>query len=384
MSALIVAASTGAVVEQIGSYAGLASTVGLGVLALLYFSQAREVRRLREWADTAPERAQEAIARGQGDVQRRVIAQPIAAPSTVAAQQAAASLYAQPPAPGPAAPAAAPPVPPAGQLARPAPATIPPATAPTAPAPATIPPAVGAPASAATTVAPPSPSGPPPAIPAAASPSASRSPSLPLPASNGAGGQETHESAAARPAPLPDLPPLPDLSVRAQSDYDDDAGGFSFGRIGAIVGGAVAVVVVAVLLMVLLGGGEEPAPPNDFGSSTQTAPADEPATAADPSAVDRRATNVAVLNGTTQTGLARAVADKLEQGDFTIANVGNNTDQQVPTTIVSYAAGNEQAAAEVATVIELDASAIQPADANTAVAAAEADVVVTVGTDQIE
>jgi hypothetical protein len=34
---------------------------GLGVLALLYFSQARDVRRLRDWAGRAPERAAEAV-----------------------------------------------------------------------------------------------------------------------------------------------------------------------------------------------------------------------------------------------------------------------------------------------------------------------------------
>lgn len=43
-------------IEQIGSYAGLAAFLGLGVLALLCFTQARDIRRLREWAGSAPER----------------------------------------------------------------------------------------------------------------------------------------------------------------------------------------------------------------------------------------------------------------------------------------------------------------------------------------
>jgi hypothetical protein len=43
-------------IEQIGSYAGLAAFLGLGVLALLSFTQARDLRRLREWAGSAPER----------------------------------------------------------------------------------------------------------------------------------------------------------------------------------------------------------------------------------------------------------------------------------------------------------------------------------------
>jgi hypothetical protein len=46
-------------IERIGSYIGLASFLGLAILALLYFSQARDVKRLREWAGRAPERAVE-------------------------------------------------------------------------------------------------------------------------------------------------------------------------------------------------------------------------------------------------------------------------------------------------------------------------------------
>jgi hypothetical protein len=43
-------------IQDVGSYAGLAAFLGLAVLALLYFAQARDVRRLREWAGGAPER----------------------------------------------------------------------------------------------------------------------------------------------------------------------------------------------------------------------------------------------------------------------------------------------------------------------------------------
>jgi uncharacterized membrane protein len=44
------------VIEQIGAFAGLAAFLGLAVLALLSFTQARDLRRLREWAGSAPER----------------------------------------------------------------------------------------------------------------------------------------------------------------------------------------------------------------------------------------------------------------------------------------------------------------------------------------
>lgn len=44
------------VIEQIGAFAGLAAFLGLAVLALLSFAQSRDIRRLREWAGSAPER----------------------------------------------------------------------------------------------------------------------------------------------------------------------------------------------------------------------------------------------------------------------------------------------------------------------------------------
>ena len=47
------------ILQEIGSYAGLAAVLGLAVLSALYFSQARDVKRLREWAGRAPERAPE-------------------------------------------------------------------------------------------------------------------------------------------------------------------------------------------------------------------------------------------------------------------------------------------------------------------------------------
>ena len=62
-------------VERVGSYVGMAAFLGLAILALLYFSQARDVRRLRDWAGRAPERAVE-----QGDRATEV------APATAAAQ----------------------------------------------------------------------------------------------------------------------------------------------------------------------------------------------------------------------------------------------------------------------------------------------------------
>ena len=60
-------------IERIGPYLGIAAFLGLAVLAFLIFQQAREVRRLREWAGRAPERAdaaneaESAVAEARGD-----------------------------------------------------------------------------------------------------------------------------------------------------------------------------------------------------------------------------------------------------------------------------------------------------------------------------
>jgi len=48
--------------ERIGPYLGIAAFLGLAVLAFLIIQQAREVRRLRDWAGRAPERASDATA----------------------------------------------------------------------------------------------------------------------------------------------------------------------------------------------------------------------------------------------------------------------------------------------------------------------------------
>lgn len=46
-------------IEQIGAFAGLASFIGLAILALLSFTHGRDIRRLRDWAGSAPERDSE-------------------------------------------------------------------------------------------------------------------------------------------------------------------------------------------------------------------------------------------------------------------------------------------------------------------------------------
>lgn len=73
------------IVQEIGAYAGFAAFVGLAVLSALYFSQARDVKRLREWAGRAPERTTEPAE------PQRVVARPIARPPVPAQQPARAA-----------------------------------------------------------------------------------------------------------------------------------------------------------------------------------------------------------------------------------------------------------------------------------------------------
>ncbi len=408
MSVVVLAVSAVNVVVKIGAYCGFAAIIGLAVMSMLYFAQAREVKRLREWAGRAPERDAELAQRVQSDAQRRVVAQPMA-PATTAAQQAeaartaaAAALYAKVPAPPP---PPAPLVGPPGQLARPVapgavPGTLPATTAATPPAttpapggvPAATAPGLGSAASVTTPTPTPKPTpAPAPApgsFPGAVTPAATNAAAAAGAASmyaNGAGGQDTHESDAARPDPLEG--PLP-LDTFAAGE-DDGSFGFSAGRTGAIIGGAVAAVLVAVVLMIALTQGDSsPAKPNELGVVTQPATGSPPASggtstsATRPPAVDRRATRVAVLNGTTQTGLARTVADEVEKARFTISGTENNADQAVPATTVSYRDGAQKAAQIVAQTIGIDRSSVQPVDANVS-AAADADVVVIVGADKI-
>src|SRR5512133_2430876 len=90
---LLLALSLQGQVEKYGSYVGIAAFFGLAVLSLLYFAQAREVKRLREWAGRAPERAREVEERAiaQADAARRQppIQPPVAAPQPIAAATAA-------------------------------------------------------------------------------------------------------------------------------------------------------------------------------------------------------------------------------------------------------------------------------------------------------
>jgi hypothetical protein len=58
-------------IERIGSFAGLASFLGLAIYALLLFAHGRDIRRLRDWAGSAPEREAERMAQTQNIAAQR-------------------------------------------------------------------------------------------------------------------------------------------------------------------------------------------------------------------------------------------------------------------------------------------------------------------------
>src|SRR3954452_19814330 len=81
-------------IEKGGAYVGIAAFFGLAILTVLYFAQARELKRLRDWAGRAPERAQE--------LEQRVMAQAEAArqtPAPIAARHLAEMPVVPPPPP---------------------------------------------------------------------------------------------------------------------------------------------------------------------------------------------------------------------------------------------------------------------------------------------
>ena len=100
------------IIQEIGSYAGFAAVIGLAVLSALYFSQARDVKRLREWAGRAPDRPPLPAPT------QRVVAQPISKPPVPPAGASTPPPVPRPPgAPSPAGGPAGAPVPAAARAA---------------------------------------------------------------------------------------------------------------------------------------------------------------------------------------------------------------------------------------------------------------------------
>jgi hypothetical protein len=142
-------------------------------------------------------------------------------------------------------------------------------------------------------------------------------------------------------------------------------------------------VIAFVLITQVFGGSDSsttstPAT-NSVGPATTTATTDSSST------VDKAATQVAVFNGTTGSGLARAAADKLQAAGFTkVGPVTTAPDQTAQTSTVYYETGAKSAGDEVAAALGLSSSAVTPIDENIRVLGQNALVVVVLGADQAQ
>ena len=182
-------------------------------------------------------------------------------------------------------------------------------------------------------------------------------------------------------SPLPDVPSRQPREVTLTSDRDD---GRSGSRVGLIVGGAFTVLVIAVAIVLLLSaGGDTPPKDNTLGNATPPPAASKPPPpAAAATQVNRRATQVAVLNGTLQNGLAASVASKIEEKGFTILSQGHNANQQVHDDDRVLRERPQARRPARGQIVGVSAGAVTPSDANASVAAGpDANVVVIIGGD---
>ena len=412
---------------------GLAAFFGLAVLSLLYFAQARELKRLREWAGRAPERAQELEARVVAQAEEaRNVPEPAAErsgtvgpaqPVTAGNGRRAEAPVAVPMGPRPAvamarAAAAVAAAPAAPERSEESEAAEEPVAAPAPDGAAAAPPDGDGPredtadhATVAATngdepdePAAPDESQPPAPEPAAAEPEpepaqdTEDAPALP---GNGVPAPVTIPRATPRPQPRPaaplratpsrsaTLPPRrPGPPPRRPAKEPSRAGRWTFFTLLAI-GVAVAAVAVPVFLL----GGDDPAPaPNTTAQSTLDAATGGGGGGTEVAAA-RAETVVTVLNGTPTEGLASQTRDKLmaegysdEQG---MIRTGNNTDQQRQDSVIFFAEGARRQARDVGSILGITAlEAIDPetqalANATDATNSGQpSKVVVLLGSDQ--
>ncbi|HMS61264.1 MAG TPA: LytR C-terminal domain-containing protein [Solirubrobacteraceae bacterium] len=156
----------------------------------------------------------------------------------------------------------------------------------------------------------------------------------------------------------------------------------------AVVLGGIAIAAVAVLLITQVFSGDDTPTttrPNSVGTPTTPADTGGGGTAAKPQPA-RGTTRVAVFNGTTVTGLARAAADKLTAAGY--KNVSpvttDTTNQSRATTVVYWQSGSRREGVDVAKLIGVGKTALQPMDQNARVLGGGAPVVVIVGADQAQ
>jgi hypothetical protein len=407
-----------------GAIAGFAGIVGLAVLAMLYFSQARDVRRLREWAGREPERAAEVELRAQQIASQAIaqayesmalrqseaaaaagiaqeegveVAAPLAVeedtpevaegetvisdetqahdvvahefdgePSVAEGEEAAENEHVEgeEAEEGEEAPAVEHPAEVAAAANESVSSTSTPAPDETAVHPAPVEPDAEDAADEVDT-----PNRLAPSTPAAAR---AASPLPPLPP------LDTSEFTAVR---TPSTPPIPDYYLTSETGSGhfepvDPPTGRS--RVPFAVAGVLVAIFAVILIATQIVGGDDS---SDKGNTTAKTPAAEtPNTAERNQKVNRSAVTVSILNGTDTSGIAAIASDGLQKAGFSDTTVGNLNDGTVhPTSTVYYANGSKLEATEVAK--EMKVSDVKPATDAVLAAGGSVPVIVVLGAD---
>jgi len=352
--------------NHVGTYAGLAAVLGVAVLALLFFAQARELKRLREWVEDAAEHSAELEERLRTQARSAVpAAQATAAPEPAAAPPAEAEAPDRALEPA---------------LALPAPAGV---GAP-ALASATRFPGLGVPAR-------PAPS----AVPAAATAAAAaRVASRPALNTNGAGAGSSRPAGPA-PTPAPAPASRPSIPIRTDAASARRAGASApiappersprrRGRLVVLAALALVLVAAGVFAATQLGkGGQSGSAARGGAAAPKGAATPAPARGR---GFARGSVVVTVLNGTPVPHLANQVASRLRTDGFQRGTVTNASDQQRSATTISYVAGHRRDALAVSRALGIsDVQPIDPATKSIACPqpACSTTVVVTVGSDRI-
>lgn len=391
-------------INSVGADAGFAAIIGLAILVLLYFAQARETSSLREQSYESAQRVQQLEARvAQLARQQPAPARPPAVvPPPPATRPPAASAAAGTAAAGAASHGVAFP----GGAASPEPdLTF--AAVPGAPA------GVGAPALTAATKLIPEASaaagvgtggesagtggagtGVTGGVGTAERPGAQQ-PATPGPATAAGGANGTSQPVAvpARVEPMP--PPIQIRPTGSGTGARRAAIGGGTSRAGSpsrgrrVLTGLLVVVLAAAVVggLLLLTSGGTSTNNNTNTSSASNSNAPTPHRHRSAFAVSPSTVTVSVLNGTATNGLAGRISQKLNGSGFKPGAVRTAIDQTRTATTVSYLAGHRQDALAVATALKLGPASVAPVDANTQAVACPppatctSDVVVTVGAD---
>jgi hypothetical protein len=149
---------------------------------------------------------------------------------------------------------------------------------------------------------------------------------------------------------------------RGGADEDADGPGHS-GSHSTLRLAVIAVVLVGVIVLVasqLLSGGSS-TPPGSTTTSTNAASNPPPSSV-----------TVAVLNGTTESGLAGRVSATLGSEGYRRGAVANAPTQNRTSTVIEYTTGNRNAAIEVALALALTPAQVVPASGATLAAASQA------------